>query len=88
MMKLRASGAGGDVLILALSHANLDRLREQGLGGMILVSGAEVGIRGEAGQTLDVIITAAKDEAAMLEAFKDGIGPGTILHVSEKLKSS
>ena len=77
MMKLKT----GNVVVLGLSHANLDRLREAGLSGGIQISGKELGI------DVDIWITAAPDERAMIRAFQDGIGPETDVRIDKRLTS-
>lgn len=80
MMKLKGTFRGREMVVLGLSHANLDRLRADGLSGYIQISGDELGI------AFDILITAAENERVMLEAFADGIVAGTILRISDKLK--
>jgi hypothetical protein len=80
MMKARARFNGREIVLLGLTHANLDRLRTDGLKGCILVDGAEMGI------PFDIHITAAENERAMLDAFQDSIGPDTKLHIDNKVK--
>lgn len=70
----------GDTLVLGLSHANLDHLRESGLPGGIVIKGAEIGLN------LDIVIIAAEDERVMLDHFADSIGPKTRLYIDPKLK--
>jgi hypothetical protein len=77
MMKLRT----GRTVILGLSHANLDRLRADGLQGAIRVLGNDIGA------DIDIFITAAETEQAMLEAFQDNIGPETKVNIDKRLKS-
>ena len=77
MMKLRT----GRTVILGLSHANLDRLRADGLQGAIRVLGKDIGA------DIDIFITAAETEQAMLEAFHDNIGPETKVNIDKRLKS-
>ena len=81
MMKARGFFAGREVVILALSHANLDRLRADGLKGSIRIDGKEVGL------PLDIHITAGETEAEIFKAFADSIGPETVLHIDKRLKS-
>jgi hypothetical protein len=81
MMKIKADFRGRPSLILGLSHANLDKLRADGLDGHIHIDGKEMGC------DHDIYITAAATEGDMLRAFQDGIQEGTKLHISEKLKS-
>lgn len=81
MMKIKATLGGRDLLLLGLSHANLDRLREQGLSGKIVVDGKELGL------AVDIWITAAEDENVMLRSFQAGITKGTKLHIDKRFKS-
>ena len=80
MMKVKTEIRGRTTIVLGLSHANLDRLREHGLQGYMRIDGAELEI------PLDILVTAAPDEAAMLAAFADGITEGTKLRIADKLK--
>ena len=75
MIKATATGNGRTILLLALSHANLDRLREDGLEGFIKILGEEVGIG-----KIDIMITAGETEAAIAKGLKRFIGPDTIIH--------
>lgn len=81
MLKAKATIGGREVLILGLSHANLDKLREQGLRGRIEIKAEDIDI------PFDIIITAAPTEQHMIEAFQSGIGADTKVHISDKLKS-
>lgn len=69
------------VLLLGLSHINLDKLREHGLDGFIKVDGDEVGV------PFDVLITAGETEASMMQGLSALVGPDTKLHIADKLKS-
>lgn len=80
MIKATFKRDGVDGILLGLSHANLDRLRADGLTGYIEIKGAELGI------SVNIIITAAESEEMMLEAFAAGIKAGTELRISGKLK--
>jgi len=81
MMKIKATIGDRELLVLGLSHANLDRLRAQGLTGKIVVDGKELGL------PVDIWITAAENEAVMLRSFQDGIQAGTKVHIDKRLKS-
>lgn len=81
MMKIKATLSGREVLVLGLSHANLDRLRADGLKGYIKIDGKEIDI------PFDILITAAEREAVMMRAFADGIGEGTKVHIDKRFKS-
>ena len=81
MMKIKAELGGRDVLIVGLSHANLDRLRRDGLSGYIKIDDKELGLN------VDIWITAAETENVMLDAFQAGITEGTKLRIDKRLKS-
>lgn len=81
MMKARGTWRGGEVLILGLSHANLDKLRADGLDGCIRVLGSEVGL------PVDVVITAARTELELVEAFSAVLTPDAKVHISDRLKN-
>lgn len=82
MIKIKCEQkTGRPLILLGLSHANLDRLRAEGLKGRIGVDGAELGI------DVDIWITAAETEQMMFDAFQDGIREGTKLHIDPRLKS-
>lgn len=55
MIKARA----GNLLLLGLSHANLDRLRADGLNGAIRIKGKDIGL------PIEIWITAAETEDAI-----------------------
>ena len=81
MIKATARGRDGrKTLILGFSHANLDKLREDGLNGYVKIDGAQVGI------DCDVIITCGPTEQIMAETFSQSIGPETKVHIAERLK--
>lgn len=82
MMKIKYERDGRKVLLLGLSHGNLDRLRADGLTGYIKVAGEDV----ELG-AIDILITAAATEQEMMRAFMDGVHAGTKLHIDPRLKS-
>lgn len=63
MIKAKGDGPRGKVLILGLSHGNLDRLRE---GQPIKFDGHNYGFEGE------VIIFAGETEATMARLLMDG----------------
>jgi hypothetical protein len=69
---------GTRVVLLGLSHANLDRLRSMGLSGYIEIKAADMDI------PHDILITAAETEQVLLEAFAGGIGPNTKVHIDKK----
>jgi len=83
MMKGSFQGDDGSkMIVLALSFANMDRLREQALDGFIEIDCGIFGLPG-----VSIILTAGKDEHAMFEAVQRWITPETKLHISDKLKS-
>jgi hypothetical protein len=71
---------GQPILLLGLSHANLDRLREYGLSGHILIKAADFGL------SHDIVITAAKSEQVIAQYLAPYIGPDTKVHIDKKLK--
>lgn len=71
--------SGDNTLLIGLSHANLTRLREQGLAGFVKID-------------LDkpvhkVLVTAASTELEMMASLQEFIGPNTELTIDPKLKS-
>ncbi|MBB5051101.1 hypothetical protein HNQ36_001055 [Afipia massiliensis] len=68
-------------ILLGLSHANLDRLRADGVKGGIHIKGAELLL------DFDIYITAAPNEGILLEAMSDMIGPDTKVNIDKRLKS-
>jgi hypothetical protein len=81
VLKAKAKFNGRDVLILGLSHGNLDRLRADGPNGFIRIDGASLGL------PLDIHITAAETERHLLDFFASKIGPDTQVKIDESLKS-
>lgn len=81
MMKIKARVGDRALIVLGLSHANLDRLRADGLNGCIKVDGKQLGI------DVDIWITAASTEAEMVETFGGVIGPETTVRIDKRLKS-
>lgn len=81
MMKIKADGPNGPVVVLGLSHANIDKLRSDGLSGAIKIDAKELGI------PLDIWITAAETEQVMIDAFEGCITPQTKLHIDKRFKS-
>lgn len=71
---------GRDILLIGLSHANLDRLRQDGTKGCIKIDGKLMGL------SVDLLITAADTEAHIVDALSDLIGPETKLHIDPRLK--
>lgn len=82
MIKAKIVKNGRTIVLLGLSHANLDRLREQGLHGHIEIKGEDLEIG-----PVDILITAAETEQVMLETFIDGVREGTKLRIDPRLKS-
>lgn len=82
MMKIKTPNfRGKPAVVLGLSHANLDRLRADGLNGHIHIKGEELQI------PFDIVITAAETEGVMLQAFQEGIQAGTKVAIDKRLKS-
>lgn len=81
MMKLAGTVNGKKVVVLGLSHGNLDRLRADGVDGGIAIRGAELGL------SADIYITAAETESHLLDAFASGIGTKTKVFIDRKLKT-
>jgi hypothetical protein len=76
MIKMRGEGAKGrPVIILGLSEANIDRLRE---GKPIHLHADDMGFVGE------IVIFVGKDEATMARQMQPFIGPGTVVHDESK----
>lgn len=81
MVKMSAKAEDGrTILVLGLSHANLDRLRADGLKGFIKVEGKDFDL------PCDVILTAGETEAAIATALQEFIGPDTKVTISQRLK--
>lgn len=83
MIKAAAKGADGrDVLLIGLSHANLDRLRADGLDGAIKIEAKD-------GWPVTILITAAPTEADIANALigSDLVGPDTKINIDPKLKT-
>ena len=76
MIKIRK----GRTVLFGLSHANLDRLRADGLDGFIRIGREELGI------DVDIMITAGESEQVMMQHFAKGIGPETRVKIDERLK--
>lgn len=81
MIKAVMAQRGRKLLLIGLSHANLDRLRADGLNGFIRIDGPVIGI------SHDIMITAGSTEAEIADALSDMIGPDTKIHVDPRLKS-
>lgn len=80
MIKIKTTLGDKRVLLLGLSHANLDRLKAQGLTGFIRVADPELEL------PVEIWITAAETEQVMIDAFKDGIRDGTKVRMDPRLK--
>ena len=72
---------GTKVILLALTFANLKRLRRDGLEGYIEIDGAALGVPG-----IEIVITAGKDEATLFRTVRDFITPETKLHIAPHVK--
>lgn len=81
MMKLCGKIDGRPTIVLGLSHGNLDQLRADGLNGCIAILAEDFNV------PFDIIITAAKTELELFDAFQSGIGPNTELHIAKEFKS-
>lgn len=82
MIKASATGKDGrTIVILGLSHANLDKLRADGTNGFIKVIGNDIDIG-----DIDIIITAGETEAHLTEVLGEFIGPETKTVVAKRLK--
>lgn len=84
MIKATADGRDGrTVLMLGLSHANLDKLRADGMKGHIWVSGERMGV------PINVMIFAGTDEREMAHVLTESglIDERTIVNIDPKLKS-
>lgn len=83
MMKAKMFIDGETIVVIGLSHANLDRLRADGLAGSIEIKGEDLDIP----FPLRIFVTAAEDEQEMLRAFEKGVHAGTKLRIDPRLKS-
>lgn len=83
MMKAKLFIGGRTVIVIGLSHANLDRLRADGLESYIEITSEDLDIP----FPLKIMVTAAQDEQEMLRAFEKGINAGTKLRIDPRLKS-
>lgn len=81
MLKAKATINGRETFLIGLSHANLDKLRSDGFKGCIPIRA------GECGLPFDIVITSAATEQEMVDAMIEGIGPHTLVHIDERLKS-
>lgn len=82
MIKAKGRIKGRETLVIGLSFGNLDRFRAQPLDTFITIDGREVGL------PIDVVIFSGETEAHMADMMAHGFGPETIVHVSERAKSS
>jgi hypothetical protein len=72
MIKGKMSATTGrQLVLLGLSHANLARLKADGLNGFIRVNGDELGV------PFDILITAGATEAEMMDGLASLAGPET-----------
>lgn len=75
MIKATAMARDGRrIVVLALSHGNLDRLRADGLNGYIPIKGEDIALPG-----IDIQITAGETEEKIAEALKPFFGPATVI---------
>ena len=81
MVKIKTIVDGRVVLLLGLSHANLDDLRATGLNGCVKVADPELEM------PFEIWITAAETEQVMLQSFATGIKEGTKLRIDRRFKS-
>jgi hypothetical protein len=72
---------GRTMLVLGLSFRNLDKFKAEPRDTFIKVDGKELGLE------IDIIICSGETEVAMAEMMEMSIGPDTIVHVSDRLKS-
>jgi len=83
MLKMYANGTKDGkpkkIVVLGLSHANLDRLRE---GRPVRFDGVEVDL-----PEAYFIIFSGESEPAMMEEFTSLIGPNTKVSINPRLKS-
>lgn len=68
----------GELVLLGLSHRNLDRLRN---GEPIKINGGDLGLKA------DIVIFAGKTEQTMHAELEDLIGPDTKVHIDPRLRS-
>jgi hypothetical protein len=82
MMKATGKGPDGrDMLYVGLSFGNLDKFRAQPLDTYIRIDGKELDL------PFDVMIFSGETEAQMADLMASGFGPGTKVHISDRLKS-
>ena len=82
MIKATATGPDGrELLMIGLSFGNLDKFRAKPGDTFIRIDGEEMGL------PLDVLIFSGTTEAHMQEMMGRMIGPETLVHVDERLKS-
>ena len=62
------------LILVGLSHRNLDKLREDGMDGFIPVDCGELGLPG-----VEILITAAPTEDDLKEGLKQFVGPETMV---------
>jgi hypothetical protein len=81
---IKAIGTGPDgrmLLTIGLSFGNLDRFRAQPGDTFIKIDGKEMDM------PIDVMIFSGRTEAHLMEMMARTIGPKTVVHIDEKLKS-
>lgn len=69
------------LVLLGLSFGNLRKFMSEPLDTFIKVEGKDMEL------PFDILLFSGDNEAHMLDAFKNHIGPNTKLHISDKLKS-
>jgi hypothetical protein len=70
------------ILMVGLSFQNLDKLRAEPLDGFIKIVGKDIGL------PIDIWIFAGETESHLYDFVQGGIDEHTIVHISDKLKSS
>lgn len=81
MIKAIVTEGDRKLLMLGLSHRNLDKFRDGPLDSFIRIDGKEMGI------PFDVLIFSGKTEADMQTMMGAVIGPETTVHIDPRLKS-
>lgn len=80
MLKATATGPDGrPLLVIGLSFRNLEVFRQRPGDTFIKIAGAELGL------PIDVVIFSGETEAHLARHVP--VGPDTIVHISDKLKS-
>lgn len=80
MLKATATGPDGrPLLVIGLSFRNLEHFRKGPGDSHIMIAGGELGL------PIDVLIFSGETEAHLAQMLT--LGPGTIVDISDKLKS-